>query len=268
LNAAFMFTIPGPKMIYEFGELGYDFSRCYLSNNGEGGDCNTKTDAKPIRWDYLQVTLRKRVYDIYSSLNKLRYHPWYKDVFIGNNINLSRNLNGGVKSIIIRSAQDSSQLVVVGNFDVTSQTASITFPTAGTWYDYLRGITFTATGGAQSITLLPGEYHVYLNRNLTNAVTTPVIDINNPGNALQLVVYPNPFEDNSVAEVYLPERSNLQVDLWNMQGQKAVTVFTGSLAKGKHTLSFPAKSKSLPAGMYLLKAQTKNDMLSVKVLVK
>ncbi|MGN6401093.1 MAG: alpha-amylase family glycosyl hydrolase, partial [Flavisolibacter sp.] len=53
LNAAFLFTIPGPKMIWQFGELGYDYSRCYLSSNGEGGDCDHKLDAKPIRWDYL-----------------------------------------------------------------------------------------------------------------------------------------------------------------------------------------------------------------------
>ncbi|MEI9806398.1 MAG: alpha-amylase family glycosyl hydrolase [Bacteroidota bacterium] len=36
LNAAFMLTTPGPKMIWEFGELGYDFSRCYLATNGGG----------------------------------------------------------------------------------------------------------------------------------------------------------------------------------------------------------------------------------------
>jgi 1,4-alpha-glucan branching enzyme len=266
LNAAFMLTIPGPKMIWEFGELGYDFSRCYLATNGEGGDCNTKLDAKPIRWDYLQVVQRKRVYDIYSSLNKLRFHPWYKDVFMGNTINLTRNLGGGFKNITIRSAADSSMLCVIGNFDVTAQTSTITFPSAGTWYDYLNGNTFTATGAAQSISLQPGEFHVYLNRNLVNAVTTPVIDINNPGNALQAVVYPNPVEANSVTEIYVPERGHVQADLWNVQGQKVQVVFTGTLAKGKHTFSLSAKTNNLPPGIYLLKVQSKNKTTSIKIL--
>src|SRR5436190_6933315 len=53
----------------------------------------------------------------------------------------------------------------------SAQTATVTFNTAGTWYDYLNGGVFTATGSAQSITLQPGEYHVYVNRNLTNPVT-------------------------------------------------------------------------------------------------
>ena len=266
LNAAFLLTIPGPKMIYEFGELGYDFSRCYQSTNGEGGDCDTKLNPKPIRWDYLQNTQRKRVYDLYSNLNKLRYHSWYKDVFIANNISLTRNLGSAIKSIIIRSATDSSQLIVVGNFDVTSQNASITFPTAGTWFDFLSESTIVATGAAQTLALQPGEFHVYLNRNINN-VPTPVIDINNPGNALQLFVYPNPVQNSSVAEIFVPERGNVQADLWNMQGQKVKNVFGGSLMRGKHTLRLPVETDNLPAGVYFLRVQTKNKIRFAKILL-
>jgi hypothetical protein len=262
----FFLTAPGPKMIWEFGELGYDFSinRCLdgTINN------NCRLDKKPIRWDYLQVIERRRLYDIYASLNKLRFHPWYKDVFIANNINLTRNLSAAFKTMIIRTATDTSMLCVIGNFDVTAQTSTFTFPSAGTWYDYLNGNTYTATGAAQSISLQPGEFHVYLNRNLINAVTTPVIDINNPGNALQAVVYPNPVEANSVTEIYVPERGNVQVDLWNVQGQKVQVVFTGISAKGKHTISLSAKTNNLPPGMYLLKVQSKNKTVSIKILLQ
>ncbi len=168
----------------------------------------------------------------------------------------------------IRSATDSSDLVIVGNFDVISQTGAFTFPTAGTWYDYLKGTTFTATGGSQSITLSPGEYHLYLNRNLTNAVTTPVIDVNNPGNSLQLFVYPNPIEVGSVAETFIPEKGNVQMELWNAHGQKVANIFAGTLAKGKHTIPMSGKIDNLPAGIYLLKVQTKNKMQSVKILIQ
>ena len=52
--------------------------------------------------------------------------------------------------------------------------------------------TVTASAGGQSVTLQPGEYHVYLNCNLANVVTTPVIDLNNPPADLVAMVYPNP----------------------------------------------------------------------------
>jgi glycosidase len=267
LNAAFMLTIPGPKMIWEFGELGYDISRCNLSTNGEGGDCNTKTDPKPIHWEYLQDAQRKHVYTTYSNLNKLRFHPWFKDVFTGNNITLTRSLGGAFKNIVVRSATDSSMICVLGNFDVVSQPVTFTFPSAGNWFDYLNNTSFSATGTAQSITLQPGEFHVYVNRNVNNIAVTPVIDINNPGSGLQVAVYPNPIGSNAVTEVYVPEKGNTEASLWNTAGQKVAVIFAGTLAKGKHTFSLSAKTNNLPAGMYLLKVQTKTKTASIKILL-
>lgn len=167
LNAAFMLMIPGPKMIWEFGEVGYDYSRCYLSTNGEGGDCNKKLDPKPIRWDYLQNPNRKHLHDVYSSLLRLRNNPYYSDVFASNQI--TYNLNGAFKWMQV--TQSISSLVVIGNFDVAVQNGSVTFPSPGMWYDYLNGTTIIATGASQSFTLQPGEYHVYLNRNAALPVT-------------------------------------------------------------------------------------------------
>ena len=123
-----------------------------------------------------------------------------------------------------------------------------------------------ATGAAQSLTLQPGQFHVYLNRNINN-VPTPVIDINNPGNSLQLFVYPNPVQKSSIAEIFVPERGNVQADLWNMQGQKVKNVFSGSLVRGKHTLRLSDETDNLPAGVYLLKVQTKNKTRFAKILL-
>ncbi len=262
--AAFLLNSPGPKMIWEFGELGYDFSinRCV---NGTVND-SCRLTAKPIRWDYLQNIQRKRLYDIYTSILKLRAHAWYKDVFIANNISLTRSLAGGFKWLTIRSATDSSMLCVLGNFDVTSLTGTFTFPSAGTWYDYLNGNTFTATGSAQSITLQPGEYHVYLNRNLINAVVTPVSDINGPGNNLGINVYPNPVQENSVMELYIPENGKVLVELLNALGQKVTTLYSGVLTRGKHQLSFNGTAGKLPAGTYLIQVQSKNKKSTLKLV--
>lgn len=266
LCAGFFLTAPGPKMIWEFGELGYDFSINRCVDGSINNNC--RLDNKPIRWDYQTVTQRKRLYDIYSSLNKLRFHPWYKDVFIANNINLTRNLTGAFKTMTIRSATDSSVLCVVGNFDVTAQTGSFTFPLGGTWYDYLNGGTFTATGTAQNITLQPGEFHVYLNRNLINAVTTPVTTNSLPGNQILASVYPNPAQPNSVLAIDLPQASKMQVDLMNSVGQKLNTVFSGTLSRGKHSIQLTNKINNLPAGTYLLSVQSVNKVTPVKLVIQ
>lgn len=267
LNTAFLLTTPGPKMIWQFGELGYDFSRCHLSTNGEGGDCNTKTDAKPIRWDFQQVAERKKLYDVYSSLNKLRFHPFYKDVFIGNNITLARNLSGGFKTMMIRSATDSSMICVFGNFDVTAQTTTFSFPAAGTWYDYLGAANFTATGTSQSITLQPGEFHVYLNRNTTGTGTNP-----GPGgttsNELTALVAPNPATSLSALIINIPATGRTEVELLGLAGQRLRNVFTGQLTKGEHRIPLTDKINNLPAGIYVLKVHAANQSVSVKMIVQ
>ncbi len=265
LCASFFLAAPGPKMIWEFGELGYDFSinRCV---NGTV-DPNCRLDKKPIRWDYKDVVQRKRLFDIFSAMNKLRFHGWYRDVFIANNINLGRNLNGAIRTLLVRSANDTSILFVVGNFDVNPQTASFSLPVAGTWYDYLQGGTFTATGGAQSMTLQPGEYHVLLNRNLVNAVTTAVIDpVNNP-NALQANAYPNPTGGMMNLDVYLPQAGYLQVTLHNIAGQELKKLFNSTLSRGQHLLPLSGDLENLPAGVYYLHIRSGNKMIPVRIVI-
>ena len=74
--SAFFFTIPGPKMIWQFGELGYDYSIDYNGRTGE----------KPIRWDYLNNPDRLRLYKTMGALISLKkdYHVFQTPATIRN----------------------------------------------------------------------------------------------------------------------------------------------------------------------------------------
>lgn len=265
LSAAFFLTAPGPKMIWQFGELGYDFSINRCTDGSINNNCRLSN--KPIRWDYKDVPARKNVYTVFSSLNKLRFHPLYKDVFIANNINTERSLGSGFKWLKIRSANDSSSIVVVGNFDVTQQSASVTFPVAGAWYNYLGSGTFTATGAAQNITLEPGEYRVYINRNLAGSGGTPPV-VTPAGNILTGKIFPNPASAASVLEVEVPATGNVEIVLFNSYGQKIAPFFSGSLLKGKHRLPLTSKFDNLPGGIYLLNIQAGSQTAVVKLTLQ
>ena len=144
LAAAFFFTIPGPKMIWQFGELGYDKS---IDENGRTGE-------KPILWQYNTDARRKALYNVYSQLIRLK-----KNNAIFASTDFQYNLAGAVKTITLRSP--SMNVVVVGNFDLTAKQASLTFPAGGTWYDHFSGSTTQVSGGSLSLNLQPGEYHIY-----------------------------------------------------------------------------------------------------------
>jgi 1,4-alpha-glucan branching enzyme len=258
---AFLFTIPGPKMFWEFGELGYDYSINTCINGSTNDSC--RLTPKPVRWDYLQNIQRSRLHNVFSALIKLRFDNLYKDVFTTNQI--TRDLLGGFKWIQVTT--DSSKICVVGNFDVVAQTGSITFPEAGTWYDYLDGTIFNATGTAQAILLQPGEYHVYLNRNVSNNITTPVTSVSTPGNNLSIKVHPNPARQNATIDLTVPETGNVQITMLSIAGQLLQNVHSGILSKGTYSIEFN-NIKNLPSGLYLLKVNTKTSAETVKIILK
>ncbi|MDR1722594.1 MAG: hypothetical protein LBR84_01490 [Tannerella sp.] len=62
LGGAFLLCMPGPKLVWQFGELGYDVS---IEENG-------RTGRKPVRWDYYDDADRRQMFDFYCRLLELR----------------------------------------------------------------------------------------------------------------------------------------------------------------------------------------------------
>jgi hypothetical protein len=134
-------------MIWQFGETGYDYSINTCENGTINNDC--RTNPKPVKWDYYSNANRKSLYDVYSTMLRLKITPQYLSTFTTNNV--TWNLGSGFKWMILNEL--GLRVLIMGNFDIQAQTGTVTFPVAGTWYSYLTGTTFTATGSAQSLLL-------------------------------------------------------------------------------------------------------------------
>ena len=248
LTAAFGLLTPGPKLIWQFGELGYDYSINYCTDGTVIANC--RTGNKPIRWDYRLQPERQALYTVYSKLNQLRTHPMYRNNFTSNRI--TYNLSGAFKWMQL--VTDSSNICVLGNFDVGSATANISFPNSGTWYEHITGETFTATGTAQSITLQPGEYKVYLSRKLSS--TGPITAIGNtiPAAAagFQVRLFPNPVNRQGIYEIEIKNADKITVELLTADGRQVKQLFSGKLVAGKHTMRLGNAIDQLPAAHYIL----------------
>lgn len=127
LNAAFCFTIPGPKMIWQFGELGYDISIEY----------NGRTGAKPLHWDYYDIPERKALHDTYSKLLQFRKdNPDFfrEDASFSWKVNTSDWATGRY----ITCTSGSRTFVLVGNFDDSDHSLWIDMPSGGRWTNYFN----------------------------------------------------------------------------------------------------------------------------------
>lgn len=262
MAAAFWAMIPGPKMLWEFGELGYDYSINWCTNGtiDPGGNC--RLVAKPPRWDYLQDARRKHLHDVYSSLFKL------SDDFpsLAGSANVSYNLSNAFRSLQVKGSGIS--ITVIGNFDVVPTVGSVAFPTAGTWYNYLGTDSITATGSNQSITLNPGDYKVYTDKNLNDTsshVVNPPPPDTTAVNGIQ--ISPNPVvNSSSVIKFTLPVSGNISLSVYTMMGQRIGSFGLGTLASGTHSLTFndlPFNTYSLKNGVYILKLNSSGKTMHV-----
>ena len=258
LNAAFFLTMPGPKMIWQFGELGYDYSINTCPDLTVNNNC--RLDKKPIRWDFLSVPERKKVYDVFSKINQLRAHTLYKNNFIFGRI--SSDLTGGFKWMQVNT--DTSNLVVIGNFDVGAAAGSVSFPSTGTWYDYLTGATLNVSSTSQSFTLQPGEYHIYINRNLNS---TGGIDPIPAPSEFKASVNPNPVTSTSTLTVSVPFAGKLNVELLNSLGQKIGTLYNSSVTAGVQIIQVQTAFAPLQAGIYYVVANLGAKKVVCKIVV-
>ncbi|GAC1419732.1 MAG: hypothetical protein NVS1B13_01240 [Flavisolibacter sp.] len=259
LDAAFFYTIPGPKMLWQFGELGYDYSINTCTDGTISNHC--RLSDKPIRWDYYKEESRRHVHDAFASLIQLRFHPLYQGVFISGTTNSS--LKSVVKWLTLSSSGDTSDLVVVGNFDVNPQTAAVVFPTAGTWYDYFNNQPIAVTAGSKNIPLQPGEYRLYLNRNL-KGITLPSTTWS--GNSLEARIFPNPVKDFFTLELKVAVASNFTVDMYNSIGQFIGGVYRGQLPTGINPLS--VHSPTTIRGNYYLKIAAGTTAKTIKLTIQ
>lgn len=160
-NAAFFFTVPGPKMVWQFGELGYDVS-INSDLNGNINDDN-RTSRKPVRWEYLEKPERKQLYDTYAALIGLRHdHPELFNATATLNWQVTPSFWDSGRFITLSSFGNAKQVVVTGNFTNADFTATTTFPKTGEWYNYMNpSETFEVSTTTMSIPVPANSFKMY-----------------------------------------------------------------------------------------------------------
>jgi glycosidase len=247
LAATFFITIPGPKMIWQFGELGYDFSIDY---NGRVGN-------KPIKWDYFADVNRKKLYKTYSALNflKLNYEAFSTtDFFVA--------LSGSNK--LIQLNHETMDVLIIGNFGIESSTVLPNFQHTGIWYNYFSGDTLDVANLQTTMTLEPGQFHIFTTEKLPTPETDILLDIDNENELLPQKFsmsqnYPNPFNPTTTITYSIPSLDKnfnqmVILKIFNLLGQEMTTLINKPLAPGNYEIQFDASNFSSGIYFYSLSA--------------
>ena len=75
--------------------------------------------------------------------------------------------------------------------------------------------------------------------------------------------FPNPFNPTTSIRFDLPESGQVQLEVFNMMGQRVATLVNETRAAGSHSVTFDASA--LSSGMYLYRLQAGNNTMMKKM---
>ncbi|MCK9426456.1 MAG: alpha-amylase family glycosyl hydrolase [Ignavibacteriaceae bacterium] len=260
LAAAFFFTIPGPKMIWQFGERGYD-----LSINYPSGTSDSRLANKPPRWEYMSDARRSNLFKVYSSLIKLKENY---PAFESNNFTM--DVAGAVKKISILDA--SMDVSIVGNFDLSYQSVPMNFSKPGRWYRYFENDSIEVSDVNQSVALAPGEFFIYTTAKLPNQENGIVTDVEEFQDQIAYSFaleqnYPNPFNPTTSIKFNISEPGFVSLKIYDVLGNELVTLVNEVQSAGTYKVGFDATAFS--SGVYFYQLRQNNSVITKKmVLVK
>ena len=251
-------TVPGPKMIWHFGDLGMQNS-IFTCNNGTvnepggtDGDCKLDTKPQP-QWseNWLANSNRNKIYNDWSRINYLKIN---EAVFEGDYTINSGNLTPTI--LIKDDALPSTQLkdvVILANFDVNSQNITPNFPYTGDWYDLMdaTGSTFiNVTSVTNPITVAAGQFKMYGNK-------APTLSVENEELSLSFKIYPNPVNNS-----FNINKNANELRIYDLTG-KLVKTFKGEFTQNK---SFDISE--LNDSIYLVKIKNNEGQVLTSKLIK
>ncbi|KRD11016.1 alpha-amylase [Flavobacterium sp. Root901] len=249
--------VPGPKMIWHFGELGWEKS-IYTCNDGTvndasatiSGDCKLDTKPQP-QWvnNWLGDSNRNKIYNDWAKMITLKT---VEPVFLGtatmtNANSLTQNIkitNAGLASTQLKD------VVILANFDTSAQNVATGFPYTGTWYNLMDNTTINVTDVNAAISLSAGEYRIYGNKTANLA-----IEDFEKGTAVNL--YPNP-----VSNYFTLNTAFTKVQIYSISGQ-LVKSFNSN---GNTDFQFGVSE--LQTGLYIVKASNGDNKVQVMKFIK
>lgn len=252
LANTFLYLIPGPKMLWQFGELGYDYSINTCQDGTVNNNC--RLDPKPIRWEYAQVFRRQRIYDVLRAILRLRQQDAIRQGAV--DMSLASQFEKR-----IRFQHTDMDIIALGNFHIGARTVTPGFTRTGWWYDYLSGDSLLVSDMTMTLTYSPGEYHIYTSDRLTPGFditsSVPVVK----SSAIGLRVEPTLTSGEILITLAEGIQGDVDIEVYTIAGQPILSVHT--TAEDHHAIRLP---DTCPEGVLLLIVHTRVGMAVVRII--
>jgi len=236
---AFATLMPGPKMLWQFEEMGYDYS---IESNGG------RTNPKPHAWGWLNLPHRKAAADACAKIISLR--KLYPNAFLNGNYSLQVAYSDWSQGKRIALSHADLNMVVLGNFQSdASITANPSFQSTGTWYNLLTDEALNVSNTNMTLNMQPGQLLIFTDRK---------VDFLNENREISYNVSDYVYPTLTSGKLFVSSTGNIQsIRIYNLQG---------SLLKQQNTDIKEIDLSMLKKGFYLVELETANGKSAHKII--
>jgi hypothetical protein len=196
--------------------------------------------------------MRNEIYHNWARLNELKIN---EAVFEGNYDIISGSLTP--KIYIWDDALPANSLknvVIIANFDLSTQNIVPYFPYSGNWYDLMDAsgnTTLSVSNTNQAISLAPGAFKIFGNQ------PGSTLNTNDLSSLKEFELYPNPAHD-----FFKINQPSTQIIIYNSHGS-IVKSFDGNFDS-----EFRFDISALGSGIYLISVWDNNVQKQFKLLIQ
>ena len=246
--------VPGPKMIWHFGDLGWDKSlwTCNAGNvSYSNPDCKLDTKPQP-QWteSWLTDSNRLAVYNAWAKMIDLKKT---ENVFENGQFAFNLATTGSPRLDVWTSTTQTAALSYVfvrTNFSDNTLNTSGGFPFTGTWYNLMDNSSINVTSTTQNISIETGGFRIYGNQPAT--LGSSQFNLTN-----SLNLFPNP-----TSELFTLNGKVSKVEVYSITGQM-VKSFNDIISE-----DYQYDVTDLNRGVYLVKATDDNNHSKTMKLIK
>ncbi|MBK8393464.1 MAG: hypothetical protein IPL23_31220 [Saprospiraceae bacterium] len=189
--------IPGPKMLWQFGELGLNMASIAVQTAPTTMPADwLKNPSGGIIWTMLHAIKCTPAYATLAALRN-KHEVFHTSAF---------TLDGREAFKQLRFDGDTLDAVVVSNFEMTTGNKTVTFTHDGTWHELYSGDEISVSSTKQiTKSFAPGEYRIYFDKKINRPDLA--LDAIDDYLSKSILLYPNPA--NYAVSVELPDNVKL-----------------------------------------------------------
>ena len=255
---ALFLTVPGPKMIWQFGELGFENSINTCEDGTVSESCKLSKKKSAFELGMQNDSRRIKLFNVWSRILKLRNS---ESIFKTNNF--TTTFSSDLKYMILNddSSENIKKVIVIANFGTqTKEVNGIILPN-GEWYNIYGNNSKITISDQNKLSLSPGQFIILADKQTSIEDDEGLLlSSEETGINKKITIYPNPSVESFLIEMDKSLNLPLNASLFNSSGK---LVWERRIFEYEYIF----KSNFLSSGIYNL-ILTGNDFFSSKKIVK